>query len=83
MNEDFGQGGVFPKNEPPLNRFARSPPFETQISNAEPGSLRILQRNELVVFEARNIDEPNVLATGNFRLSPGMWVKCEVEELPC
>ena len=26
MNEDFGPGGVFPKNEPPLNRFARKPP---------------------------------------------------------
>ena len=83
MNEDFGPGGVFPKNEPPLNRFARNPPFETQISNAEPGSLRILQRNEPVVFEAKNTDEPSVVATGNFRLSPGMWVKCKVEDLPC
>ena len=83
MNEDFGPGGVFPKYEPPVNRFARNPPFETQISNAEPGSFRILQRNEPVVFEAKNTDEPNVVATGNFRRSPGMWVKCEVEDLPC
>ena len=83
MNEDFGPGGVFPKNEPPVNRFARNPPFETQISNGEAGSLRILQRNEPVVFDARNTDEPNVVATGNFRRSPGMWVKCEVEDLPC
>ena len=83
MNEDFGPGGIFPKNEPPVNRFARNPPFETQISNAEPGSLKILQRNESVVFEAKNSDEPNVVATGNFRRSPGMRVKCEVEDLPC
>ena len=83
MNEDFGPGGVFPKNEPPPNRFARNPPFETQISNAEPGSLRILQRNEPVVIEAKNTDEPSVVATGNFRRSPGMWVKCEVGDLPC
>ena len=83
MNEDFGPGGVFPKNEPPVNRFARSPPFETQTVNAEPGSLRILQRNEPVVFEAKGSDEPSVVATGNFRRSPGMWVKCEVEDLPC
>ena len=83
MNEDFGPGGVFPRNEPPVNRFARNPPFETQISNAEPGSLRILQRNEPVVFEAKNTDEPSVVATGNFRRSPGMWVKCEVEDQPC
>ena len=83
MNEDFGPGGVFPKNEPPLNRFARNPPFETQISNAEPGSLGILQRNEPVVFEAKNTDEPSVVATGNFRRSPGMWVTCEVEDLLC
>ena len=26
LNEDFGPGGVFPKNEPPVNRFARNPP---------------------------------------------------------
>ena len=84
MNEDFGPGGVLPKNEPPINRFTRTPPqFETQIINAEPGSLRILQRNEPVVFEARTTDEPSVVATGNFRRSPGMWVKCEVEDLPC
>ena len=83
MNEDFGPGGVFPKNEPPPNRFARNPPFETKISNGDPGSLRILQRNEPVVFEAKNGDEPSVVATGNFRRSPGMWVKCEVEDLPC
>ena len=83
MNEDFGPGGVFPKIETPANRFARNPPFETQISNTEPGSLRILQKNEPVVFEARNTDEPSVVATENFRRSPGMWVKCEVEDLPC
>ena len=59
------------------------PPFETQISNAEPGSLRIIQRNEPVVSEARNTDEPNVVATGSFRRSPGMLVKGEVEDLPC
>ena len=28
MNEDFGPGGVFPKNEPPVNRFARNPPLK-------------------------------------------------------
>ena len=83
MNEDFGPGGVFPKNEPPPNRFARNPPFETKISIGEPGSLRVLQRNEPVVFEAKNTDEPSVVATGNFRRSRGMWVKCEVEDLPC
>ena len=26
-NEDFGPGGFFPKNEPPVNRFARKPPL--------------------------------------------------------
>ena len=83
MNEDFDPGGAFPKNEPRLNRFARNLPLETKISNAELGSLRILQRNEPVVFEAKNTDEPNVVATGIFRRSPGMWVKCEVEDLPC
>ena len=83
MNEEFGPGGVFPKNEHPVNRFARSPPFKTETDNAEPGSLRILQRNKPVVFEAKSLDEPNVVATGNFRRSPGMWVKCEVEDLPC
>ena len=83
MNEDFGPGGVFPKKEPPVNRFARNPLFETQISNAESGSFSILQRNEPVVFEAKNTDEPSVVATGNFRQSPGMWVKYEFEELPC
>ena len=67
MNEDFGPGGVFPKNEPPVNRFARNPPFGNRTVNAEPGSLRILQRNEPVVFEARSTDEPSVVATGNFR----------------
>ena len=68
---------------PPTIALHESPPFETQISNAEPGSLRILQRNEPVVFEAKSADEPNVVATGNFRRSPGMWVKCEVQDLPC
>ena len=43
----------------------------------------ILQRNEPVVFEARKTDESNVVATGNFRRSPGLWVKCEVKDLPC
>ena len=85
MNEEFGPGGIFPKNESPVNRFTRNPPppFETQTANAEPGSLRILQRNEPILFEARNTDEPIVVATGIFRRSPGMWVKCEVEDLPC
>ena len=83
MNEEIGPGGVFPKNEPPVNRFARNTPLETRTVNAEPGSLRILQRNEPVVFEARTTDEPSVVATGNFRRSPGRWVKCEVEDLPC
>ena len=82
-NEDFGPGGVFPEYEPPVNRFARNPPFETQTVKAEAGSLRIPQRKELVVLEARSTDEPSVVATGNFRRSPGMWVKCEVEDLPC
>ena len=59
------------------------PPFQTQISNAGHGSLSILQRNEPVVFEAKNTDEPSVVATGNFRRSSGMWVKCEVKDLPC
>ena len=60
-----------------------TPPFETQTVNADTGSLRILQRSEPVVFEARNTDEPSVVATGTFRRSSGMWVKCEVEDLPC
>ena len=54
-----------------------------QISNAKPGSLRILQRNEPVVFEAKSLDEPSVVATGNIRRRPGMWVTCEVEDQPC
>ena len=83
MNEDFGPGGVFSRNEPPVNRLQRNPPFETQTVNAEPGSFKILQRKERVVFEARNSDEPSVVATGKFRRSLGMWVKCEVEDLPC
>ena len=83
MNEDFGPGGVFPKSEPPFNQFARNSPFKTQTVNAEPGSLRILPRNEPVVFEAKSSDEPSVVATGNFRRSPGMRVRCEVEDLPC
>ena len=28
MNEEFGPGGVFPKKEPPVNRFARNPPLK-------------------------------------------------------
>ena len=83
MNEDFGPGGVLLKSEPPVNRFSRNPPFETRTVNAEPGSVRILQRIEPVVFEARNTDEPSVLATKNLRRSPGMWVKCEAEDIPC
>ena len=43
MNENFGPGGFSPKIEPPVNPFARNPTFETQISNAEPGTFRILQ----------------------------------------
>ena len=79
MNEDFGPGGVFPKNEPTVNRFPRNhPPFETQTVEAEPGSHRILQRNEPVVFEARNTDETNVVVTGNFRGSPGMLVNAKL-----
>ena len=70
MNEDFGPGGVFPKNEPPVNRFARNSPFETQFSNAEPGSFKILRRNEPVVFEARHTDEPNVVATETLDEAP-------------
>ena len=31
MNEEFGPGGVFPKNEPRVNRFAREPHSERQI----------------------------------------------------
>ena len=84
MDEEFGSGGVFPKIEPPVNRFARNTPFKTETVNGEPGSLRILQRNEPVVFEAKSlVDEPSVVATGSFRRSPGMWVKCKVEDLPC
>ena len=83
MNKDFGPSGSFPKYESPVNRFAPNPPLKTQISNVELGSLRILQRNEAVVIEAESTDEPSVVATGNFRRSPGMWAKCEVEDLPC
>ena len=83
MNEEVGPGGVFRKKEPPVNRFARNPPFGTRTVNAEHGCLRILQRNEPVVFEAKSTDEPSVVATGIFRRSPGMWVKCEVGDLPC
>ena len=86
MNEDFGPGGVFPKNDPPSIALHETPPpqpSETQTVNAGPGSFKILQRNEPIVFEARNTDEPSVVATGNFRRSPGKWVKCEVEDLCC
>ena len=83
MNKDFGPSGVFPKNEPPFSRFERNPLFITQVISAELGSLRILQRNEPVVFEAKSTVEPSVVAMGNFIQSPGMWVKCEVEDLPC
>ena len=72
MNDDFGPGGVFPEYELPVYRFARNPPFETQTFNVEPGSFRILQRNEPVVFEAKSSDEPSVVATGNFKRSPGI-----------
>ena len=66
MNEDFGPGGLFPKNDPPVNRFARNhPPVKTQTVNAEPGSFRILQRNEPVLFEAKSTGEPSVVGTGN------------------
>ena len=34
MNEDFGPGGVFPKNEPPVNRFARNPPLKRKSVTA-------------------------------------------------
>ena len=67
----------------PLSTVLHETPLETQTVNAEPGSLRILQRNEPVVFEARNTDDPSVVALGNFRRSPRMWVKCEVGDLPC
>ena len=30
----------------------------------------------------RNTDEPRIVATGNFRRNPGMWVKCEIEDVP-
>ena len=83
MNEDCGPGGVFPKNEHPVNHFARNPPFETQTVNAESRSSRILQRKEAVVSEAKSTDELRVVATGNLRRSPGLGVKCEVEDLPC
>ena len=83
MNDDFGPGGIFPNYESPVFRFARIPPFKTQAINAAPGSLRILQSNDPVVFEVKSTDEPSVVATGNFRRSPGMWVKCEAEDLPC
>ena len=68
---------------PLLIALHETPPLKQKSVTAEPGSLRILQRNEPVVFEAKNADEPSVVATGNFRRSPGMWVKCEVEDLPC
>ena len=83
MNEEFGPGGVIPKNEPPVNRFSRNLALKTETVNADSGSFRILQRNEPVVFEAKSRDEPSVVATAHFRRSPGMWVKCEVEDLPC
>ena len=31
----------------------------------------------------KSTDQPSVVATGNFRQSPRIWVKCEVEDLPC
>ena len=30
MNEEFGPGGIIPKNEPPVDRFARNPPLKNQ-----------------------------------------------------
>ena len=61
--------------------------FETPLKNltchSEPGSFRILQKIEAVVFQAKSTDEPSVVATGSFRRSPGLWVKCQVKELPC
>ena len=85
MNEDFGPGDVFPKKLTHCQSLCTKPPplFQTLTVNAEPGPVKILQRNEPVVFEAKNTDEPSVVATGNFRRSPGMWVKCENEDLPC
>ena len=83
MNGDFGPSGVLAKNEPAVNRFAQNPSVKTQTVNAEPGSLWILKRNEPVVLEAKNTDEPNGVATGNFRRRSGMWVNWEVEDLTC
>ena len=66
MNEDFGPAGLSPKKETPVNRFARNPRFKKQTVISKPGSLRILQGKEPVVFEAKKTDEPNVVATGKF-----------------
>ena len=41
------------------------------------------EQNGAVVFEAKTTDEPSIVAIGNFWQSPGMWVKCEIEDLPC
>ena len=53
MNENFGPGDNFPKDEPAVNRFTGHPPLKTQTANGAPGSVGILQRNEPVELEAK------------------------------
>ena len=83
MNEDLETGVVYPREEPPVNCFARYLPFKIQAFDPKAGLVRILQRNDPVVFEAKIEEEPNIVATANFRRWTAMWVKCEVEDLPC
>ena len=74
MNEDFGPGGVFPKNERPVNRFARNPPLKLKplTQNLD---LSGSYRETNLLYLKREIQMNRVL-------NP-MWVKCEVEDQPC
>ena len=88
MDKEFGPGGFASEKETPTQRFAHDTPPKMHVTKSEPGSVRILQRNDPVVFETKRNEsaqkeQPNVVATGNFRRSPGMWVNCEVEDIPC
>ena len=78
MNEDFGPRGIFPKIEPPVNRFARNPLLPKRKSVTPNLDLSGSYRETNLLYLKRK-----VVATGNFRRSPGMRVKCEVEDLPC
>ena len=83
MNEVFFPDGFFPEVEPPCQSFCTNPPFKAQALNSEPGSFRIVQRNQIVALEARSIGKLMVVAAGFSRRNPGIWVKCEVEDIPC